>query len=146
MFDYLIAKYNMDIKRSKEDYLLARSQELVDIFGEGDLRKYYEEVKKTFGNHVNKYVPGITTNTSGLKTKDGRQSLTTDKEILERWQEHFSLLFNQESTVADNIEDYLPEQQADRLCGGKIIEAEIREAIKTLKVGKAPGEDTTCVN
>ena len=129
------------IKRMKENYLLNRANELVDIFESGDLRKYYVEINKTFGNHVSTYMKGCINYLPGIKLRDGKTSVSSPEAVLKRWQEHFSELFNQESVVKPNINEYLPSQQPEQKCDSPIMSIEISEALRKVEPAKAPGED-----
>ena len=73
-----------------------------------------------------------------LKDKDG-SVITGEKEKVERWQEHFSNVLNRpEPLVSAVIKEAETDLEVDT---GEITIAEVREAVKSLKTGKAPGED-----
>ncbi|KAL9972842.1 hypothetical protein ACROYT_G019223 [Oculina patagonica] len=69
-------------------------------------------------------------------------AVTSDKDRRKRWREHFMEILNREDEPAYPINEEDCEQQdiAD-IDTGPVSKAEIRRAIKSLKNGKAPGED-----
>jgi Reverse transcriptase (RNA-dependent DNA polymerase)/Endonuclease-reverse transcriptase len=82
------------------------------------------------------------TETTAIKDADGG-ILTGDKDIMNRWREHFQgLLDTGEMTEQKNIgreEDDIDSIKNDK--EDNITYEELKEAIKRLKNGKAPGED-----
>jgi hypothetical protein len=130
-------------KRMKQRYYLKKATELQKLFDEGDMRKYHAELKLHFGTPMTKYSAGAVRTLTGIKSKDGKTCYYDTKNILERWHEHFSQLFNQHATVANNIDDFLPTptQDTNTALADPITIPEIEISIRMMKNEKTPGLD-----
>ena len=128
-------------QRSKTEYQ-SRQTHLIENLAEDteaaarrkDMKLLYQITKKLKGDTgPNQNLP--------LKDADGK-IITVEKEKIERWKEHFQQVLNRADPprLAD-----IPEAADDlEINLDQITEAEVREAIKAQKNGKAPGSDSVC--
>jgi hypothetical protein len=79
----------------KQKYFTDKANELQDLFDKGDMRQYHAQLKLHFGTPITKYAAGLIYTLTGFKAKDGKTCYYDEKNILKRWNEHFSSLFNQ---------------------------------------------------
>ena len=130
-------------KRMKQKYFLEKAKDLQDLFDKGDMRKYHAELKLHFGTPITKYSAGVVHALTGIKSKDGKNCYYDQQNILKRWHQHFSMLFNQMATIAPNIETFLPHQSEyiETALADKITASEISTSIHMMKNEKAPGSD-----
>ena len=76
-----------------------------------------------------------------IKSKKG-EILTENKEIMDRWKEHFEELLNaSEEHTPEEPTQKQKESDKELVVEEKITIKELQEVIKNLKNGKAPGED-----
>ena len=130
--DYKI--FNTGVKRSarkdKRDYIENMALEAQVAADKGDSQTVYRVIKSLTG--------GLRSKSTTVKDKNGN-NLSTEKDQLQRWAEHFEDILNRPD----------PEIEADitnmgfqiEMAKGPILEQEIAEAIKRTKGNKAPGED-----
>jgi endonuclease/exonuclease/phosphatase family metal-dependent hydrolase len=120
------------IKNDKETFINAQAQKSEEAFKHGDLKTVYQTTK-AICNKPNRKGDII-------KDKDGKL-LTTEREQAARWIEHFEKVLNQpepnEVFQFDNIE----KAQTLKMKKGEFTVAELRQALKQLRNGKAAGED-----
>ena len=118
------------IKKDNRDYIDDLAREAETAAGQGNLRGLYLVTKKLTGKFQQTDKP--------VKGKNGNP-LTTTKEQLNRWAEHFRQLLNRPTpdspTDSQSAETELP------ICCDKPSKAEIKKAIMTLRSGKVAGPD-----
>ena len=68
-------------------------------------------------------------------------ALTGDEDTRKRWREHFMEILKREEPAYPVNEEDCEQQGIADIYTGPVSKAEIRRAIKSLKNGKAPGED-----
>ena len=68
-------------------------------------------------------------------------ALTSNEDRRKRWREHFMEILNREEPAHPINEEDCEQQGIADIDTGPVSKAEIRRAIKSLKNGKAPGED-----
>ncbi|XP_063615913.1 uncharacterized protein LOC134789136 [Penaeus indicus] len=99
----------------------------------GDYRGFYEALKAVYGptHHVQ----------SPLRSTDGQALFTGKTSILNRWSEHFQVLFSADRVVQDSAVLRIPQKpvivELDELPSME----EVSKAIEQLKSGKAAGVD-----
>ena len=149
-----IAKFNVSrndvskaTRRMKQKYYMKKAKELQDLFDEGNMRKYHAELKLHFGSPLTKYSAGVVHKLTGIKSKDNKTCYYDAKNILTRWHEHFSILFNQHATVASNIDDFLPTQtqHTNPALADLITAQEVAISIGMMRNDKTPGLDGIAV-
>ena len=115
----------------KRMYLETMAEQAEAAARRGDSRTVYA---------ITKQLAGISkASSTQVESKDGILLTQTD-DIVRRWKEHFSEVLNQmPPTTTLNI----PEEPLFDLgiCSGPLILIEVKEALKTLKNGKAAGND-----
>ena len=118
------------IKKDKRDYIndLARQAEIAA--GQGNLRDLYLVTKKLTGKFQQTDKPVM--DTSG-------NPLTTTKEQLNRWAEHFRELLNR--PTPDSPPDISSAETQQPISCNKPSKTEIKKVIMTLRSGKAAGPD-----
>ena len=118
------------IKKDKRDYIDDLTRQAETAAGQGNLSDLYLVTKKMTGKFQQTDKPVI--------DKNGNP-LTTTKEQLERWAEHFRELLNHPTPVSPqdipSAETELP------ISRDKPSKAEIKKAIMTMISGKAAGPD-----
>ncbi|KAI0234485.1 hypothetical protein LSAT2_015232, partial [Lamellibrachia satsuma] len=127
-----------EVKRStridKRTYIGNLAEDAEAAARRKDMKSLYQITKKLKGDTgPNQNFP--------LKDADGK-IITVEKEKIERWKEHFQQVLNR--AVPPRLAD-IPEAADDlEINLDQITEAEVREAIKAQKNGKAPGSDSVC--
>ena len=127
-------RLNIGVKRSarqdKRDYIDNMALEAQVAADKGDNQTVYKIIKSLTG--------GLRSKSTTVKDKNGN-NLTTEKDQLQRWAEHFEDILNRPDPETEAvITDTGFEIEVSK---GPIMEQEIIEAIKQTKGNKAPGED-----
>ena len=98
-----------------------------------EIKQFYSLLREVFGPPTSPVAP--------LKSKDKTVIIKDPVSILQRWQEHFTDLFDNPSVVDENVIESLPQcdiiLRMDRL---PTLD-EVKLAIKQINSGKAPGLD-----
>ncbi len=121
-------------RKDKKDYIDQLTEKAEQAARKKDMKTVYNITRKLSGKHQNQ---------QECPTKDKEGNIIAgEKEKMERWAEHFRTILNRpDPTVLADI----PEAEQDLVIEtGDITLKEVRDAIKTLKAGKAPGEDEIC--
>jgi len=119
-------------RRCANDYWKTLCRNIQLHADNGNIRGMYEGMKKAFGPTTTKSAP--------IKSSNGLVIKNREKQM-ERWVEHYQDLYSQENVVANatlsSIQDLSVKEELDE----QPTIDELREAIKSLKCGKAPGKD-----
>ena len=118
------------IKKDKGDYIDDLARQAETAAGQGNLRDLYLVTKKLTGKFQQTDKP--------VMDKNGNP-LTTTKEQLKRWAEHFRELLNR--PTRDSPPDIPPAETELPISCDKPSKTEIKKAIMTLRSGKAAGPD-----
>ena len=130
-------KYKEQRKKVKQLVLDAKRQSWEE-FG-NNIEQNYKNNQKLFYKVI-KNAKKNKIHTMNIKNKQGKVLHTKD-DILERWKEYFEDLLKTNTTTAINIGPYNTQTQANEQIEETISEEEVKEALKSLKTGKAPGHD-----
>jgi len=121
-------------KMDKQQWINQKASEAEEAAEVGNTKALYQIVKELAGSN---------TSWPPIMQKDGKYATTHDEQIT-RWQEHFSSVLNcPEPEMLHGFEDDIEEQDIPIIDvnEGPMTEAEIIQAIKHLKNGKAAGTD-----
>jgi endonuclease/exonuclease/phosphatase family metal-dependent hydrolase len=136
-------KTNRLCKRKKRENMMKQMEEINLLNQQNERRKFYKAV-----NNMKK---GFQPRMNGCKGKDGKM-IGEEKEILERWTEHFKELLKEgeenDNEQENHKENHTPKIKPD--CTKELIQeicneptkAEVERTIQRMKNNRAPGEDT----
>nr|KAI8747196.1 craniofacial development protein 2-like [Biomphalaria glabrata] len=99
----------------------------------GDTRSFYESLRCAYG-------PTYQT-TTPLRSSDGSILFTSKADILNRWTEHFSMLFGDKRHVSEESLANVSQKTIREELDDRPTSEEIETAISKLKKHKAPGSD-----
>lgn len=99
-----------------------------------DVRKFYRELK----SHSTSFQPRL-----NLCIDENGNTLTEEKEILERWKEHFQATLNIGSTSEEEDYETLSSEDETEIPAPSL--EEVVKIISKMKNGKAGGEDNITV-
>ena len=126
---------NKEVKKSarndKRSYVGRLAAEAESAAARGELSTVYKITKRLCGNY--------TTHSAPVKGKDG-STVTTEHEQADRWVEYFCEVLNHPQP--DEPADPPPVPDDLNINTNPPTEAEVRNAIKAMKSGKAPGIDS----
>src|SRR6218665_1314285 len=116
-------------KRCKEKWIEGKCQEIEDTNGMVHTGKLFQVAREICGT--------VNTRLASMKNKEGKP-LDNQREIKERWKQHYEDLYNEGNPADDTVLEELPasnghEQMLD------IMEKEVEVAIKNLKRRKHQG-------
>ena len=138
-------KREVYVQRKREVKRLVRESKrrVDDEFGR-NLSEKWKECKKLFWKEVKKVRQGNKGSSRGVKDKNGRV-LVEKSEKVNRWKEHFEELLNVQSERDASISGWGMAGRRRGLGRGEgISRVEVVEAIRKVKMGKAPGTDGVC--
>ena len=118
------------IKKDKQDYIDDLARQAQTAAGQGNLRDLYLVTKKLTGKFQQTDPP--------VRDKN-ENPLTTTREQLKQWAEHFRELLNR--PIPDSPPDIPSTETELPISCDKPSKAEIKKAIMTLRSGKAAGPD-----
>jgi len=125
---------NKLLRKKKKEAMIQQMEEIEQLSKQNESRKFYAA--------VNRMRKGFQPKTSGCRSKDG-QLLGEEKDIMERWAEHFEELLNEKERMILNDKETMEKEDhtnEDDLSQTPTIE-EVAERIRRMKNNKAPGED-----
>ena len=117
------------MKKAKENWIDEQCQSIEDNLKKNNSKKAYQLVKDLTSTKK--------VRTSTIQNKDGK-SLTEDQEILKRWTEYCSELYNYTATGDSEV---LQAPTATSNDNYPILREEVEVAVKSLKKGKSAGVD-----
>ena len=115
-------------RNDKRAYVKGLAAEVESAAARGELSTVYKITKRLCGNY--------TTHSALVKGKDG-SIITTEREQADRWVEYFCEVLNH--SQPDEPADPPPVTDDLNIDTSPPTEAEVRNAIKAMKSGKAPG-------
>ena len=117
------------MKKAKENWTDEQCQSIEDNLKKNNSKKAYQLVKDLTSTQKKR--------TSTIQNKDGK-SLTEDQEILKRWTEYCSELYNYTATGDSGVLQVPTATNNDKY---PILREEVEVAVKSLKKGKSAGVD-----
>ena len=124
---------NQQIKKgmvkARETWIEERCQEIDDSLGKNNNKKAYQLVKDLTSSKQGR--------TTTIQDKNGKR-LTEDKDILKRWTEYCSELYNHKVKGDPEVLKHPPVTNID---SHPILREEVEAAVKSLKPGKSAGVD-----
>lgn len=121
---------NITYKRKKNEWLSKKLEKIDQEGRETNIRQFYKEIKQQTTTPKSK--------PRGIKDKNGR--IQNDPEIIGKiWQEYYeNILYEDGKTITNENLEMTEEEEDEAKCPTEI---EVKEQIKRLRNGKAPGED-----
>ena len=126
------ATIQRELCRMQDNWLSRKADEIQSYADQNDSKNFYSTLKAVYGP--------ASSGSSPLLSADG-STMVTDREILERWAEHFSGILNCPSAINDEAMPRLPQVPVNTALDEPPTEAEVIKAIRGLPNGKAPGAD-----
>ena len=120
------------VRQIKNDWFVNKANQAEMFYNQNNLREFYSILREVYGPR--------TKSTHQIRSKNGTL-LTTDKEISDRWIEHFSDLLNIETDVDMEVLNEIEQMPVDESLAEPFTEEEFDKAIKNMKPGKSPGPD-----
>ena len=124
---------NQQIKKAmvkaRETWIEERCQEIDDSLGKNNNKKAYQLVKDLTSSKQGR--------TTTIQDKNGKR-LTEDRDILNRWTEYCSELYNHKAKGDPEVLKHPP---VTKRVSHPILREEIEAAVKSLKPGKSAGVD-----
>ena len=117
------------MKKAKENWIDEQCQSIEDNLKKNNSKKVYQLVKDLTSTKK--------VRTSTIQDKDGK-SLTEDQEILKRWTEYCSELYNYTATGDSGVLQFPTATNKDKY---PFLREEVEVAVKSLKKGKSAGVD-----
>ena len=117
------------VKKAKEDWIGAQCEEIETCLNKNNSKRAYQLVKDLTSEKQGR--------SSTIQDKSGT-CLTEEKEILSRWTEYCSELYNYESCGDNAVLDCSKPPEEDLQ---PILREEVEIAVASLKKGKSPGVD-----
>ena len=126
---------NQQIKKgmvkARETWIEERCQEIDDSLGKNNNKKAYQLVKDMTSSKQGR--------TTSIQDKNGKR-LIEDRDILNRWTEYCSELYNHKAKDDPEVLKHPPVTNID---SHPILQEEVEAAVKSLKPGKSAGVDNT---
>ena len=117
----------------KEEWWRQKAEELQNAADTHNTKAFYRGLKAVYG-------PSLSTS-SPLLSSDGKTMLTEDKQILERWVEHYSEVLNRNSNVNFDTIHALPQRKVLSDIDVPPSFSEVLDASRKLCKGKRSGKD-----
>ena len=122
-------RYQKAVKKAKEDWIGAQCEEIENCLNKNNSKRAYQLVKDLTSEKQGR--------SSTIQDKSGK-GLTVEKEILSRWTEYCSELYNYESCGDNAVLDCSQPPEEDLQ---PILRGEVEIAVASLKKGKSAGAD-----
>ena len=128
-------------KRNNAEAIKRTAKEKMWIRIGQDLERDVEGTRKLLYSMAKNYRKGSNETTYAVKDKTGTELLTEPKEIEERWREYFEELLNVEDMEVEEERNVEIQQEQHGEDLNEISIQEVKEALKKMRSGKAPGDD-----
>ena len=120
---------NFEMKKAKDNWIQKQCSEIEDNLKKNNSKKAYSIVKDLITPKQGRC--------SAITNKAGK-CLTEDQEILERWTEYCSELYNHKTNGDSEVLNVPPASNVDNY---PILRDEVEQAVNSLKHGKSAGVD-----
>ncbi|KAJ1119173.1 hypothetical protein NDU88_007359 [Pleurodeles waltl] len=120
--------------REMQDSWLSRKADEIQKYADNNSKRFSDSLKTIYGSQ--------SSGTSPLLTANGSTLLTDKNAILKRWAEHFNNVLNKSSSINAKAIDRMLQVAINTSLAELPKESEVKEAIKLLSNGKAPGSDS----
>ena len=124
-YEELDREITMVCRNAKEDWMMQQCQEVEERDRQYKVKEVPSRVEQLTALKSKKWNSGC------IESKDGRM-LFEQNDIADRWAAYMAGLYDDERH---------PLSQNDALTGNETLKAEVKAAIKTMKKGKATGQD-----
>ena len=133
-YNFLCREIRRRCKKDREEYINGICQEVEQAHLQKKSKKVFEGIKKIQQKRSQQ--------SNVIKDKQGT-ILTNPTAVKDRWEEHFSELYNQINSTDETILLEIPDDNGsgEDSCPLTITKDEVRRAISCLKRDKAPGVD-----
>ena len=121
------------LRQIKNDWWTKKATEIQNLADRNDSKAFFAALKEVHGPD--------TTYMNPVKSTDGSILYTDKRKILERWRQHFKLLLNPQTSVADGADSNIPLLPIRYHMDKPPTREELDMAIKKTKCGKAAGPD-----
>ncbi|XP_061884956.1 uncharacterized protein LOC133635724 [Entelurus aequoreus] len=121
------------LRKLKNDWWTDKAQEIEHFAVKNDMHNFYNAVKTIHGPRNSSLSP--------VKSADGSTLIKDQKQVVDRWAEHFQTLLNQPATPDLAVLDELPSYQTIEELDLPPTFSEVLAAIRSLKNNKTPGPD-----
>lgn len=122
------------LRTMQNEWWTAKSQQTQQYADSNDMHNFYDSLKSIYGPKNCPLVP--------IRSADGATLIKEQKQIVERWAEHFKILLNQRNVIDDTILNEIPDRPTINDLDLPPTFSEISQAVKSLKDNKAPGPDS----
>ena len=117
----------------KESCWATKAEELQTAADTNNIKAFYDGLKAVYGPSLKP--------TSPILSADGKELLTDENKILERWVEHYSAVLNRQSSADPDIISGIQQRPTVFELDAVPSKSEVKNAIVKLSNGKAPGKD-----
>jgi len=121
------------VREVKNQWWRAKAEEIQNLADQNNSRAFFRATKEIYGPTSKGQVP--------LKSKDGKTIYKTEKDINDRWRDHFKGLLNQETTYDQDIINVVPQHPVEDSLSRLPTLEEAKISIKRMKSNKAAGPD-----
>ena len=121
------------LRRLKNDWWTGKAREIEEFAVKNDMHNFYNAVKNIHGPRNSTLSP--------VKSVDGSTLLKDQKQVVDRWAEHFQTLLNQPASPDLAVLEELPSYPTIEELDLPPTFSEVLAAVKALKNNKTPGPD-----
>ena len=121
------------LRKLKNDWWTGKAQEIEHFAVKNDMHNFYNAVKSIHGPRNSSLSP--------VKSADGSTLIKDQKQVVDRWAEHFQTLLNQPASPDLAVLEELPSYPAIEELDRPPTFCEVLAAVRSLKNNKTPGPD-----
>ena len=129
----LKSKVQKHLRSMRDSWWETKANELQTAADTNNLKAFYSGLKEVYGPSSKQCSP--------LLSADGKELLTDENKILERWAEHYSEVLNRKSSADPEVIQSIPQRCKFSELDVPPNISETKDAIKQLLNGKLPGKD-----